>query len=125
MCSHILEYGSDFCQGSELMAKHLVFPQALIQGALSRLGMAAYVTAECTLLPQCEACHLLPFTASYLSAHPKCIQGYLAAELTCNRHIPDPNSQIDPGHPSTLHTCTSPSTHGARHTCRRSLRRGL
>ncbi|KAL7423888.1 hypothetical protein Q5752_001473 [Cryptotrichosporon argae] len=32
---------------------HLVFPQALIQGALGRLGMAAAVTAESSGLPQC------------------------------------------------------------------------
>ncbi|KAL1406422.1 hypothetical protein Q8F55_008121 [Vanrija albida] len=32
---------------------HLVFPQALIQGALARLGMVATVTAESAQLPQC------------------------------------------------------------------------
>lgn len=34
--------------------QHLVFPQALVQGALARLGMAAYVTAETSGLPQCK-----------------------------------------------------------------------
>ncbi|EIW67294.1 hypothetical protein M231_01604 [Tremella mesenterica] len=32
---------------------HLVFPQALIQGALARLGLPCYVTAESSTLPQC------------------------------------------------------------------------
>ncbi|WVF72774.1 hypothetical protein IAT40_007592 [Kwoniella sp. CBS 6097] len=32
---------------------HLMFPQALIQGALARLGMNAVVTAESAGLPQC------------------------------------------------------------------------
>ncbi|OCF42700.1 transporter particle component [Kwoniella heveanensis CBS 569] len=32
---------------------HLLFPQALIQGALARLGMHAIVTAESAGLPQC------------------------------------------------------------------------
>lgn len=34
---------------------HLVFPQALIQGALARLGMVATVTAESAQLPQCRS----------------------------------------------------------------------
>lgn len=34
---------------------HLVFPQALIQGALARLGMHTTVTCESSQLPQCKA----------------------------------------------------------------------
>ncbi|WVQ99974.1 hypothetical protein IAU59_007117 [Kwoniella sp. CBS 9459] len=37
----------------ETAKTHLLFPQALIQGALSRLGMHAIVTAESAGLPQC------------------------------------------------------------------------
>lgn len=37
-----------------LTCKHLVFPQALIQGALARLGMNATVVLESTGLPQCK-----------------------------------------------------------------------
>lgn len=32
---------------------HLIYPQALIQGALQRLGMQCTVTAETSQLPQC------------------------------------------------------------------------
>ncbi|ORX38538.1 ER to Golgi transport-related protein [Kockovaella imperatae] len=35
------------------LSQHLLFPQALIQGALARLGMPATVTAETSGLPQC------------------------------------------------------------------------
>ncbi|WRT68365.1 uncharacterized protein IL334_005341 [Kwoniella shivajii] len=45
------------CKGSshdiEIAKNHLLFPQALIQGALVRLGMQAIVTAESSGLPQC------------------------------------------------------------------------
>ncbi|WWC71595.1 uncharacterized protein I206_105553 [Kwoniella pini CBS 10737] len=37
----------------EIAKSHLLFPQALIQGALSRLGMQAIVTTETSGLPQC------------------------------------------------------------------------
>ncbi|WWC63262.1 uncharacterized protein I303_105862 [Kwoniella dejecticola CBS 10117] len=37
----------------EAAKSHLLFPQALIQGALVRLGMQAVVTAESSGLPQC------------------------------------------------------------------------
>ncbi|GFZ49502.1 hypothetical protein JCM24511_07622 [Saitozyma sp. JCM 24511] len=37
----------------EAAKAHLVFPQALVQGALARLGMPASVTAETSGLPQC------------------------------------------------------------------------
>ncbi len=46
------------CRGTaadlESARVYLVFPQALIQGALVRLGMNATVTAETASLPQCE-----------------------------------------------------------------------
>lgn len=38
----------------EAARHHLVFPQALIQGALARLGMHTTVTCESSQLPQCE-----------------------------------------------------------------------
>jgi hypothetical protein len=37
-----------------LIMQHLIYPQALIQGALTRLGLPALVTAESSGLPQCE-----------------------------------------------------------------------
>ncbi|KAK6910516.1 transporter particle component [Kwoniella mangroviensis CBS 8886] len=37
----------------EIAKSHLLFPQALLQGALVRLGMNAVVTAESSGLPQC------------------------------------------------------------------------
>lgn len=38
--------------------QHLIFPQALIQGALVRLGLPAVVTTESSGLPQCEHEHV-------------------------------------------------------------------
>ncbi|WVQ74959.1 hypothetical protein IAR50_004567 [Cryptococcus sp. DSM 104548] len=37
----------------EIAKTHLLFPQALVQGALTRLGMSSIVTAESSGLPQC------------------------------------------------------------------------
>jgi len=34
--------------------QHLIYPQALIQGALVRLGLSASVTVESSGLPQCK-----------------------------------------------------------------------
>lgn len=54
--------------------KHLIFPQALIQGALTRLGMNAVVTLESSGLPQCE---LRPLTLYQANV----------------RHLPNPHGQ--------------------------------
>jgi hypothetical protein len=45
---------SSLASTSQLTQQHLIFPQALIQGAVTRLGMPAIVQAESSGLPQCE-----------------------------------------------------------------------
>jgi hypothetical protein len=43
------------CQDEKkLTLQHLIYPQALIEGALNRLGLSASVTVESSGLPQCK-----------------------------------------------------------------------
>lgn len=51
---------------SEAAKAHLIFHQALVQGALARLGMPCTVTAESAHLPQCE-CGLEGADCRYVS----------------------------------------------------------
>ncbi|KAK8854814.1 hypothetical protein IAR55_003553 [Kwoniella newhampshirensis] len=73
----------------ETAKTHLLFPQALIQGALSRLGMHSIVTAESSGLPQCTF-QIRTIKSSTLPNTPSVGGTPNPQSQTAGKHVPTP-----------------------------------
>ncbi|WVO13434.1 hypothetical protein L204_101050 [Cryptococcus depauperatus] len=85
------------CKGSasdmEAAKTHLLFPQALMQGALYRLGLNAHVSAESAGLPQCTF-QIRTLKSPTISATPNIGGAPNLAHQSQNQSAPPPLSTV-------------------------------